>query len=318
MSRLFIMIPRLFILLTLLLFLLTASVRGAPSCVGVKGKWAAAGDFATIAPEFGKIEAATPVLTAPSGLSRRWLTAADLVAIANRLGVGPLRHPSELCIEQAKVELRDEQILEQIKPQLSVNGIPGEVLIELLNYFPKQTPPGVLRFELSGLAPSCITGGCALYRWKGAMLLNAGGSIPVTAEVRIETIGKSPIAERDLPIGAKIGVGDFSIAETRHAWLQASVPMELDLSGYVVRRPLKTGEHISPRSLRKRLEVEKGEEVELHVKAGQLELVTQAKAETSGKAGDRVVVSNPLSHRRFMAEVTGPRQARTISQGDSQ
>ena len=318
MSRLFFMISRLFVLLTLLLVFLTASVRGATGCLGVKGEWVTAGDFASIVPEFTKLDPAESVLSVPSGLSRRWLSAAGIAAIAYRVGVGSLAVPNELCLEQVKKEIRREQILEQIKSLIPANGDPGEVLIELLNYFPKQTPSGVLRFEFSGLAPSCTAGGCGLYRWRGAMLLDAGGSILVTAEVRIEIIGKGPIAERDLPTGTRLGAQDFSIIESRRPWLPSGAGMVLNLSGYIVQRPLKTGESISSRSVRKPLEVEKGELVELHVNAGQMELITQAKAETSGKAGDRVVVSNPVSHRRFMAEVTGPGRARTISKGDNQ
>ena len=318
MPHIFLLIPRVFVLLTLFLFLLVVGARGSTGCLSVKEKWVTAADLVPIIPEFSKIEGYSKIQMAPSGTSRRWIAAAEIGVLANRLGVGPLTNPGELCIEQTKVELHRDQILQQLEAQLSLNGSQGELQIELINFFPKQLPPGVLRFEYSGLAPSCISGGCGLYRWIGAMLLEAGGSIPVTAEVRIESIGKSPIAQRDLPLGAKIGFQDFSMVESRHPWFPADARLELDLSGYIVQRPVKAGVVISRRSVRKPQEVEKGEVVVLHVKSGQLELVTQAKAETSGNAGDRVVVSNLVSRRRFMVEVTGPGHARTLSQGDSQ
>ena len=316
MSRLCLLIPRIFVLLAVLLFLISVEARGSTGCLGVKGKWITAGDLARVIPEFAKIDAASTVVAAPSGLSRRWITAVDIDAIASRLGLGPFEKPLELCLEQERTEVSRDLILEQLAAQLSTKGAGGEALIELISFFPKQSPRGNLRFDLSGLAPACIAGGCGFYRWKGTILLDEGGSIPITAQVRIEVIDKFPIAERDLPLGVKIGVHDFSIVESRHPWLPFDARSELDLSGYIVQRPVKTGAVISSRAVRKPQEVEKGEMVELHVKSGPLELVTQAKAETSGKTGDRVVVSNPTSRRKFMAEVTGPGRARTLSQGD--
>ena len=62
-------------------------------------------------------------------------------------------------------------------------------------------------------------------------------------------------------------------------------------------------------SLTAALVVEKGQIVDVDVVSGAARVKFAATAQTSARQGDRIVLENPTTHRRFSAQLTGNKKA---------
>ena len=293
---------------------LTAS--SDPPCLMIKGKWVTAGDLTTRIPEFANIGPGIRILAAPMPSIRRFVSNGNLELLAQKHNVGPLQKVQSICLEQATIDIPRDAILQTLEESFKGLDDSKKGTLELLNYYPKRAPEGTIQFQRNGLQTACITGACGTFRWRGSMQLAGGGSLPLTAEVRLMMDETAPVALRNLAVGTKIGPHDFILSEKRIFWHPKTTSPVGILVGQIVCKLVKSGDVISAQSVRMAREVEIGESIELQVHSGNLLLVTQAIAETGGRTGSTVIVSNPNNKKKFAAKVIGQAKAETASQGD--
>lgn len=282
-----------------------------PPCLMIKGKWVTAGDLTTSIPEFANIEPGIKILAAPIPSIRRFISNGNLELLAQKHNVGPLQKLQSICLEQGTIDIPRDSILQALKESFNELDEGKRGTLELLNYYPKRAPEGTIQFLRNGLHAVCITGACGTFRWRGSMQLSDGGSLPLTAEVRLMMDETAPVALRNLTVGTKIGPPDFVLSEKRIFWHPKTTKPPGILVGQIVCKLVKSGEVISAQSVRLAREVEIGESIELQVHSGNLLLITQAIAETGGRTGSTVIVSNPNNRKKFVAKVIGQAKAET-------
>jgi flagella basal body P-ring formation protein FlgA len=74
-------------------------------------------------------------------------------------------------------------------------------------------------------------------------------------------------------------------------------------AGRLARRAISRGQVVSAELLSRRRDVERGDSVRLESEAGGARLEAEAKAETSGSAGDGILVRNLATGKRVRARV---------------
>ncbi len=122
----------------------------------------------------------------------------------------------------------------------------------------------------------------------------------VTALVARQTIGR----------GQRFAAEDF---ERRVVWLDSDRGQPLDeielVQGRQADTVLREGTVVYPEHVRAPTLVQRGERIAVRALAGELMVRATARAEEAGAAGDVIRVRNERTRQRFLAEVTGRRQA---------
>jgi flagella basal body P-ring formation protein FlgA len=96
--------------------------------------------------------------------------------------------------------------------------------------------------------------------------------------------------------------------ETRETALGATGAAQSleEVTGRIPRRSLARGMPVPRAQLGEALEVARGQSVRVEVRQGATRLEMEGLAEAAGRRGERVVVKNLSSGRRFSARVAGP------------
>lgn len=171
--------------------------------------------------------------------------------------------------------------------QLHVGTVKGA------SYMPTCTTP--LSVSLSGAAPyEQATVQCAAPRWTLYVAVTVEQSETVVVAAKPLTAGQNLTADdlmlKRLPIQAFAGRQIFT------------TPAEL--VGDNILMSLSAGMMISQNIVQSPLIVKAGQMVSVHVYSGGVELSLDAVAEQDGHIGQTILLTNPISHRRFSAEVT--------------
>lgn len=115
------------------------------------------------------------------------------------------------------------------------------------------------------------------------------------------------VAARPLEPRTVLGANDFRIDSVSSTELPADAltgiaePMDLE-----VLRPVKAGEVITPRMLRQKIAVKRGEIVSLILEGRGFRITTQGQAAEDARRGDSVRVVNVTSKRDVLGKVEGP------------
>ncbi len=275
-------------------------------CLLVESERIEARHLATRWAAFGSAPAEAFFGYAPRFGVRRVVTAEQVRQFGTKLGVASETTPG-ICVE------RPARLLERAEVATALrHAFPPSTRIEVMEFSGGPVPIGDLRFAPRAGGdperPSLIRG----------QIVGTGSSrFPVWALAKVSVEQELLVAAR--PIAAGEIVRDEALrVETRRVTPGAEMGFHrpAEASGFLAARPIAEGQVVSRPLLRRVREVVPGDAVAVEAAAGAAVLRVAAKAESGGRRGERIVLRNPESGRRFGAVVTGPKQAR-VEQSDA-
>ena len=288
MTRLSVTISSVMILLPLFL---------AADCVVVDGERITAGDIARVQPEFAALAPDTPLAFAPRFGVRRELAASELSRWARSAHLR-IAEPQRVCLERhGRVWTASD-----IRAALPV---PADWRVELLGdqYAGRPAPAGRLEFALSSLPREAPF---AIVIWKGRIVDPEQNTHPFWIRVRLTAERSTLRARIALRPGELLAEAHAEATVLRRYAVGEESPIDAKAwVGRRLRRAIAAGHPIRPADLVEPRAIERGDLVEVRMD----EAVLRVEAESPGRTGERVLLKNPLTGKRFSARVTGPRAA---------
>jgi len=274
-----------------MLIALAALAQASAQCLPVSGERILTGDVARAVPAFAGVAPELAMGSAPAPGARRIYGAAELARLARRYGLA-LEPGVEVCFVRPVETLTTERVAAALRAAMPA------ARIEVLEFSRQPIPPGALRFPLSGLPASPGIGASVL--WHGVVSATGQEDFPVWAKVRVQVSGKRVVATEALAPGKPIGS-----TQLREEAYEGS-PGLPDLSqtvGWVPRRPIPAGTVIERRWLDAPADVERGEHVRVEIRSGRATVFLVGEAQSSGRRGEVIRVSNPANGKMLHATV---------------
>ncbi len=276
----------------------------AGDCIVVDTDRIYAADLARAHPAFQDVDPGIPIGYAPLPGLKRVFTTAQLQRLLRRHGVDE-PGGDRLCVERETVLLSEPKLREAIE-----DAAGPDITLDILDFSRKPVPPGELQFDLSGLRIPLTASPDTPVLWRGRVAYGQRKSVPVWARVRISKPAQQVVAVRDLSAGETIGSADV---EVRIADVFPTVDPPIDeieaVVGATLRRSVRNGAPLHRAELRLPNDVERGQIIRVEVTSGTAYIRFDGRAETAGRRGDRILVENPASRKRFSAVVAGPSHA---------
>ena len=180
--------------------------------------------------------------------------------------------------------------------------------IEVLETSHQPTPPGEIFFPKSGLLPAPSTDLKGRF-WRGYVVYSNRRRFPVWARVRITTSAPRVIALEKLVVGAPISVDQVRVVtEDTPALDHLAARTVEEVAGKIPRRSVPPGVTILRTQIQEPAEISKGQVVRVEADRGAVHFSLDARAESTGRRGETVIVRNP-SGKTFRARVEGPGKA---------
>lgn len=253
-----------------------------------------AGDLAPAFPGFENVAADTVLGFAPAPGVVRIFRVQELQRLAERFQL-PEAPEAEICVTRPAAVLDASSLLTAMRHELP------EAAIEILEFSRQPAPAGQIEFHKSDLRYN-LSGSL----WTGCVRYAQNRRFTIWARVRVLVKTQRVRAAADLPQGQAIPEAAL-VAESREEYPAAGKFAEsvADVAGRWPRIPIRAGTAIVMDTLEVPKDVMRGETVQVEVQDGGAHLEFEARAEGSGFAGQTIPVSNPISHKRFMARVEG-------------
>lgn len=267
-------------------------------CRPVRGERIMAEDLAAAVPAF----AAAPgrvVAPAPLAGSERRFERAEMERVARRLGLAvtaaqSAQWPESVCFAYALAPLTEDrlrQALAKTEPALAEG--------EIVDFSRFPVPEGPIEFLAATGTPDRRDGSRLL---RGGVAYAVGRKQPVWVRVRAHQRAVSLKARQDLAAGEPI---DATAVELTPAPGKAGITRLEELDGLVPRRSIAAGTTLTRGMFGRARDVDAGQTISVSVRSGRARLSFQARAETSGSAGDQVLVRSPVSNQRLRVRVSG-------------
>ncbi len=237
---------------------------------------------------------------------RRVIPGFEIAAFARKYGVA-IPVEKEICVIRSSRKLTEEEIMQSLFNVVREIAGTEDVEIKLLDYSRQELPYGEIKFLKSNW--NRIEREDAVF-WRGVIPTHPSSNVPFWVKARITVLRDVVSAVRDLDAGSYITPDTFSVRKSMLG-LMSTFPASgaHEVVGRISMRKISAGDMIFMRNLRSPQEVFTGEVVEVSIRKGMLHLQLEAKAESSGRRGERIILRNPVSGKRFEARVTGVRQA---------
>jgi flagella basal body P-ring formation protein FlgA len=214
--------------------------------------------------------------------------------LAASLGV-PATPEGDLCVERPVSVLKPERLLAAMQKQLP------EARIEILDYSRRPAPEGEIEFPLTGLRPAL--GGAF---WNGSIRYGEDHKFTIWARVKALITVERVIALEELKPGGTIQAKQLRLeARDEFPGGQDFARAVDEVVGKVARVRVPAGTALQRSLLEEPKDVGKGDVVEVEARNGGALLKFQGEAEAAGSVGDRIPVLNPISKKRFWAQVAG-------------
>ena len=283
---------------------LMAGVLFGEPCEAVNGDRITMADLGRVIPAFQALDPGIIVGYTPAPGLERIFTATHLKRLMRKHGVAEEEAP-RACFTRLTEPLTEERLLPALRAALG-----GDYCdLEVVAFSQQPAPRGELHFELSRLrVPLGGTPETPLL-WRGSVEYGERRSMSVWVRVLATVYRREVVALRDLSAGEPIrkeNVEERTIAALPEpGWEQANIQAVV---GGLPRRTIPAGQAVSRSLIAMPNDVERGEIILVEVIGGAAYLRFEAKADSSGRRGDRILVVNPGSGKRFPAVVSGPRK----------
>jgi len=277
--------------------------RGGNTCARVSGDNIRVSDLTAVAPALAALPPDEVVGYAPAPGVRRFITRQELVRLAERHGV-QLEAVAGACVERSSVRLSQERLEAALRAALKESASPGapEPRVEVLEFSRYPVPEGELEFARSGLPAPPRTGTAVV--WRGHVRHDGNRSVPVWARIKLAVSGEGLVAVESLPAGRPVRAEQVRLAPLEWFPLSETPTQDTGLVvGRVPRRAIPAGAPILPAALMPAQQIERGDTVTVDVSSGAAQLRFAARAESSGSAGESVLLRNPSNGRTFSGRV---------------
>ena len=266
---------------------LAAAVCSYAGCIEVPGDRILIGHLAPARHELDSLPADTAIGLSPLPGVERIVTARDLRSTLRGQTIPDF---ADVCVVRHARELRPEEIVKAMAAELKDD----EIRLELLDYAKGQVPDGQLEFRRTGLPSSARTD----VLWRGRIITETGRSFPISARVRLLRTVEAVFARTNLASGTRISQDGIEIRRVDLYALAADrLPTADKIIGAELTRTVPAGELITTSLLRAQPSVRRGEPLAVTVRSGATTLHFDAKAEGTGRIGDRMLVRNPMNGR---------------------
>jgi len=291
--------------LWLLAFVIWAAPGARAACQLIEGDRITGAHLGQAQPEWRALPADLLVAWAPVPGVQRVLDPAQLNRLGRRYGLPPATQP--VCFEYAMVAVDPAEIERAVRAAVTRTGHQA-VSIEILDHSRFPLPRGEM--EVSLAAASAAPAGASGSLLQGRVRYGGRRTHPFWARVRIEILQDRWIAARDLQPGEKLRAEDWRREPVRSVLgTGPAAPAGDPPAGMTPRRAIRQSEPYDKRQMVPRADVLRGESIRVAIRSNGARLSFQSQAETSGRHGERILLRNPLSGRRFAAVITGPGQA---------
>jgi flagella basal body P-ring formation protein FlgA len=291
---------------TRLLLAITFSSVAFAACVPITGNRILGRDLALADPQFSALPSSLTLGYAPSPGMKQTYTAAELLRLAGANGI-QLQHPVGICFELPMLQVREEDAVAAMR-----RSLPPEAELKILDRPAADVPAGQLEFPIEGLEPpNPSTPGRQL--WRGYVKYAETRKLAYWAQVQVTVRYAVVVTNKDLASNIAINAASLGI-ETRTGPLSRErIASRIeDVSGRILKRPLKAGAPVPEALLTDLPAVRRGDPVKVDVESGPAHLEFDAVAENSANAGEMVELRNPSSGKTFRARLDAGSKAVVI------
>jgi flagella basal body P-ring formation protein FlgA len=249
-------------------------------------------DVARASPPFAGLDPHLEIGAAPLAGVGRVMRTDELVRLAKQNGISLDAPAAAICFERATEVLTTEALLPIIQKALSIDN----AKIEIVDFSRFGVPRGIFDFPKSSLMPNGL--------WRGRVLYGENHSMPVWVKARITVERTWVEAAEPLITGKTIEARQLILKTGPRPPFDTSLIESLTL--VAGRRPVRTlaaGTPIAGAMLTIAHDVERGDRISVEVKVGGAILDFDATAESSGRAGESILVRNPENGRSFLAVI---------------
>lgn len=249
-------------------------------------------DLAAANPAFASIAPDLDIGAMPVPGIQRILRSDEVSKMARSNNITIPTPAPEICFERTVEALTADRLLPVLEKALSLD----HAKIEILDFIHTPVPAGALEFTRAGLQPNGV--------WRGSLRYSSDRSMQVWAKVRVTTEQTWAEAASIIEAGKPI-TRDQLILRTGPRFPFGATPIDsIDfITSRKSARYIRPGEPIFASMLTTPHDVERGEPVAVRVIVGETELTFDAVAESSGRAGESVLIRNPESGRFFQARI---------------
>jgi flagella basal body P-ring formation protein FlgA len=295
---------------SLLLLLMLVSSLHAAGCISIEGDEIRGRDLAHGDLAFAALNPELYVSYAPAIGNQRAIAPQELAAVARANGISYTPHGS-VCFVRSSFTLTAADAAAKIRDAFGTRG--GGVQVDVLEVCKCSLPAGTLQFSLRGASLPPLGHSDTPSLWRGQLISKSGMSYPVWVRARVlakltlvrakENIRPQAIIERNQVEEVVATESPLRFTGTQSA---------AEYIGKLATRSILEGYYLDPQIVRVPPDIIRGEVVKVDVIDGPTHLQLDARAETSGKAGDRVTLINPSGLHKFQATISGPGRAQIV------
>lgn len=269
-------------------------------CLAIDTETVLARDIAAIVPAFATVPGDSLLGFVATSGAPRIFKGIELERLAKNRGVEVTGLP-DLCVARRTFIPQPEQIREAMSAGL---GIPS-AKIEVLSSSDRAVPSGQLIFPRNGIQPGLNNE----VVWAGFVHSGENGKFPVWAHARITATMTRVVANVNIPVGKPIQKEQVRVESCEDSPLDEVTARNLDeVVGFAATTALRINVPIRKTQLERPADVSRGDLVRVDVISGGAHLVTEGRAESSGRTGAMILVRNPSSGKDFRAQITGKGQ----------
>ena len=276
-------------------------VEASSECIPIAGERIHAADLAQKLEIFARMSPDVEIGFAPLPGARRLLSAAELQRAAARNGLSEGTF-TDVCVQMSTQLLRADDLANALQQELRNQGF-QDANLEILDFSKYPVPEGKLEFLKSGLPPQ-KSSVLQPVLWRGRIVYGGSRSVPIWARVRVFIEADVVLAAKDIASASTIAEGDLVIEKRRlYPAVEPRIASTAEAIGKRAKRSFKKGDMLAAALLECPKEIERGDKVDVLVSSGLAQLRLDAIAETSGQIGERIMIRNPSSGKRFQATV---------------
>lgn len=294
-------------------WLLSSAAKAFAGCVVIDGPRILGKHLAAADARLSVLPPEQPFGFAPHPGASRTIQPSELMRWARQQGV-TLPGISPVCVTVETTALEPAALEKAVRQALR---LPPAATIVILDHSRWPVPRGTVEFSAIPATPNLSRSENG-HLIRGVVRYGNRLTLPIWARVKAEVDQQVVVATETLSPGKPITERSIRVEHYRGFPLSAEFTAQVsDIVGLAPRKTVAPGTRISRASLAAALAVEKGQTVDVDVVSGSARVKFTATAQSSARQGDRIILENPTTHRRFSAQLTGSKKAELTLQSET-
>lgn len=278
------------------------------ACQTIQGEWILGADLAGALPAFSTMPRDAALGYSPAPGASRVFQYPELKRIAAKYGV-PVSGDARACFEWKVGRVAEDAVRAAILESLHTPG----ARVDILAISQAPAPQGKLEFPMSGLSISSSGDPATPVLWRGYVSYAGSRRFAVWARVRVAATMARIVAVEPLQPMQPVERKQVRRETYDDFPLHNDVARDLDeVIGRIPRRAIRAGAAVLRSELAEPFQVQRGEHVAVTVMSGAAQVELEAVADTSGRQGDLITLTNPRSGKAFRARIEGKDRALVV------